>query len=327
MTGHVAEVAIVQQPPRVLDTRETLRRGASFIAEAASQGARLVVFPESWLSGYPAWVFGAAGWDDALARRLHRRFLEEAVVLGAAGSSDDDLAPMRESAAAHEVTVVVGVNERSGHAGGTVYNSLVTLASDGSIANVHRKLTPTHTERIAWGEGDGAGLRVLDTPVGRVGGLICWEHFHPLARHAMHTQHEQIHVAAWPDMPDIHHVASRMYAAEGRCFVVAAAQYLPVDDVPPELVDLYRAGLGSEQTPSDLLFDGGSTIIGPDGRDVIEPLRGTPGIVYASLPLTARDEMSLDLDVAGHYSRSDVFRLHVDRRRRASASFEDDEVR
>ncbi|WP_336631627.1 MULTISPECIES: carbon-nitrogen hydrolase family protein [unclassified Microbacterium] len=323
MTDDTAHVALVQQPARVLDSAETMRRGATHIADAAARGAQLIVFPETWVSCYPAWAFGAAGWDDPVARTWHARLLADAVVLGDADDLDDGLSPLRRAAQQSGVTVVVGINERPTPASGTVFNSLVTIGPDGALRNVHRKLTPTHTERIVWGEGDGAGLRVLDTAVGRVGGLVCWEHFHPLARQAMHAQDEQIHVAAWPDMPDMHHVASRMYAAEGRCFVLAVGQYLTVDDVPDDLLGLFRAGLGPSGDDPDVLFDGGSGVVGPDGSWLVPPVRGEATTIHAELPLVERDRMSLDLDVVGHYSRSDVFDLRVDRRRRAAARFTD----
>lgn len=327
MNSDSAHVALVQHPARVLDSAETMRRGAAHIAEAAEGGAQLIVFPESWVSCYPAWAFGAAGWDDPTARTWHARLLADAIVLGAADDLDDGLAPLRRAAQQYAVTVVVGINERPTRTSGTVFNSLVTIGPDGGVMNVHRKLTPTHTERIVWGEGDGAGLRVLDTEIGRVGGLVCWEHFHPLARQALHAQDEQIHVAAWPDMPDMHHVASRMYAAEGRCFVLAVGQYLTVDDVPDDLRDLFRAGLGPSGDDPRLLFDGGSGVVGPDGAWLVAPVHGEATTIHAVLPLVERDRMSLDLDVTGHYSRSDVFELRVDRRRRAAAHFTDGDSR
>lgn len=173
-------VAIVQQPPALLDLDESLRRAVAHITEAARSGADLVVFPETWLTCYPAWVFGLAGWRDAEARRWHARLLEQSPVLDPGG--DDALAPVRAAAREHGVTVVLGLNERAAPASGSLYNSLLTIGPDGGTLNVHRKLTPTHTERIVWAAGDGAGLRVVETPAGRVGSLVCWEHFHPLAR-------------------------------------------------------------------------------------------------------------------------------------------------
>lgn len=316
-------VAIVQMPAAVLDRAESLRRAAEYIQKAARQGARLVVFPETWLSCYPAWVFGMAGWDDAQAKYWYARLLADSPVIGLPDDMDDDLAMLREAARVNAVTVVMGMNERARHHGGSLYNSLVTIGPEGVILNVHRKLTPTHTERTVWANGDASGLRAVDTAVGRVGGLVCWEHWHPLARQALHAQDEQIHVAAWPDMPEMHHVAARSYAFEGRCFVLCAGQYLAADDVPAELLTAFRRGVGGNALDEGVLFNGGSGVIAPDGSWLAGPLFGEPGIVLASIDLAQIDAQHHDLDVAGHYLRPDVFELSVDRRARTGLSLRD----
>ncbi len=320
-------VAIVQQPPAVLDLAEGLLRAVRFVAEAASRGARLVVFPEAWLTCYPAWVFGMAQWDDAVARRWYGELLAQSPVLdpvAAAGGVTDGVQPLREAAAAAGVTVVMGLNERAAPGSGTLYNSLLTIGPDGRTLNLHRKLTPTHTERIVWASGDGAGLAVSETPVGRVGGLVCWEHWHPLIRQSLHAQQEQIHVAAWPDSPEMHHLAARTYAFEGRCFVLSAAQVLRREDVPAELLEAFLTGLGDVAADDAWLMDGGSGVVAPSGEWLVGPVRAEATLVVATLDLADRDARSLDLDVVGHYSRSDVLRLSVDRRRLGSGvSFSD----
>ncbi|MFI1830441.1 carbon-nitrogen hydrolase family protein [Streptomyces sp. NPDC020412] len=315
-------VAIVQQPPALLDLEESLRRAAAHVTEAAQSGADLVVFPETWLTCYPAWVFGLAGWRDAEARHWHARLLEQSPVLDPSG--DDAVAPVRAAAREHGVTVVLGLNERAARSSGSLYNSLLTIGPDGGTLNLHRKLTPTHTERIVWAAGDGAGLRVVDTPAGRVGSLVCWEHFHPLARHALHAQHEEIHVAAWPDMPESHVIAARSYALEGRCFVVSAGLVLSTDDVPDDLLAAYRKGVGPDAPTDGLLFTGGSSVVAPDGSWVVEPVHDQSRIITAVLDPARRYEETLDLDVVGHYGRPDVFTLSVDRtRREGGADFTD----
>lgn len=317
-------VAIAQHPPVVLNLEESLRRAVDHIADAARAGAGLVVFPEAWLTCYPAWVFGRAGWNDPVAKSWYGRLLDQSPVVGGAEDYDDGISRLRRAAREHQITVVMGLNERAGVASGTLYNSLATITPDGRLANLHRKLTPTHTERIVWAQGDAEGLRVVDTPVGRVGGLICWEHWHPLARQALHLQDEQLHVAAWPDVPEMHHVAARAYAFEGRCFVLCAGQYLTSDDVPSDLLADYRAGVGPDAPEAGVLFDGGSGIVGPDGSWLVGPVVGEPRLIVAKVPLSAASAEKLDLDVGGHYSRRDVFELTVDRRRRSGVIWVDE---
>jgi predicted amidohydrolase len=175
---------------------------------------------------------------------------------------------------------------------------------------------PTHAERLVWAYGDAAGLRAVETPAGRVGGLVCWEHWMPLPRQVLHASGEQLHVAAWPDTPELHQLAARSYAFEGGCYVLSAGLFLTTDDVPAELLDAYRAGVGPDAPASGILFDGGSSVIGPDGAWVVEPVRGRAELVVADIDLDRVDAAHADLDVAGHYARGDVFELRVDARRR-----------
>lgn len=306
--GGRRSIAVVQRPPALLDLAGTLERAVSAIEEAA--GADLVVFPEAWVTGYPAWVFGMAGWGDPEGRRWYGRLLRQSPVLGDADDRHDGLAPVRDAAARTGSTVVIGLNERSG---GTLYNSLATIGPDGRLLHVHRKLVPTHAERIVWGRGDGSGLRAVDTPAGRVGGLICWEHWMPLARQALHAEDEQIHIAAWPDVPELHEIAARGYAREGSCYVVSAGLFLTTGDLPDDLREAYRAGVGPGAPADGVLFDGGSSIAAPTGEWLVPPVRGRAELVVAEVDLDLVDEARADLDVAGHYSRPDVLTLRVDR--------------
>ena len=313
-------VAIVQEPPAILDLTEGVDRATEHVRSAAAKGAQLIAFPETWLTGYPAWVFGLSGWDDPQARELYKTLVSQSPSIDSPA-----LSPLREAAARCHVTVVLGLNERKGRNSGTLYNSLLTLGPGGETLNVHRKLIPTHTERIVWAASpDAQGLRACDTQAGRVGALICWEHWQPLIRQALHDQGEQIHVAAWPDMTEPHLVASQAYAFEGRCFVLAAAQFLRAEDVPDTVRDAFRVGVGPQTPEGGVWFPGGSGVVGPDGRWITKPLMGTPGIVHASVDLDQTIAYKHDLDVAGHYARPDIFTLTVDRRRREAVAWVDE---
>ncbi len=211
---------------------------------------------------------------------------------------------LAETAADLGVTIVVGVVEKvsEGPGRGTLYNSLLTYGHDGTLLNHHRKLVPTYTERLVWGSGDAVGLRAVSTPVGRVGGLVCWEHWMPLARQTLHESGEDIHVAVWPMVKEMHQVACRHYAFEGRCFVVAAGALMRATGLPAELE--LRTDVPD---PKQWLLRGGSAIIGPDGSYVVPPCFDAPAVIVADLDLGRVREESMTLDVGGHYHRPDCF--------------------
>jgi predicted amidohydrolase len=211
----------------------------------------------------------------------------------------------------HGVVVSIGVHERvaRGPGHGSLYNTQILLGPDGSILSRHRKLVPTHAERLAWAPGDGSGLEAADTPAGRVGALICWEHWMPLARQALHRSAEQIHVAAWPTVRDMYLVASRHYAFEGRCFVLAVGQIVAAADLPRELA--LPAGIGRDT--ATLVVSGGSAIIGPDGALLAGPVFDREEILTADLDLGRIAEESMLLDVTGHYDRPDLFEFRLKR--------------
>ncbi len=296
-------VAIVQSSPVFLDLEASVEKLVGLTAEAAGKGARIVTFGETWLPGYPAWLdycSDAALWDHAPSKEVFGRLRRNSVVV-----PGKETKLIGELAAKHELTLVIGVNERveTGPGNGTLYNSLLTFTPDGALANHHRKLVPTYTERLVWGQGDGGGLASVPTPAGRVGGLICWEHWMPLARQAMHHAGEDVHVAVWPTVHEMHQIASRHYAFEARCFVLAAGLVMRVKDLPVEL----RATTELAGDPDAFVLRGGSAIIGPDGKYVVEPVYEKETIVTATLDLEAIDREKMTLDVSGHYSRPDVF--------------------
>jgi nitrilase len=307
MSG-VFRVAIVQSSPVFLDLDASLAKAIRLAGEAAKRQARLIAFGETWLPGYPAWLdhcTDVALWDHRPSKDVFARLRQNSLTVPGKGAET-----LAQIAGDLKVTLVIGANERveTGPGNGTLYNTLLTFTPDGQLANHHRKLVPTYTERLIWGQGDGRGLRSIVTPGGRVGGLICWEHWMPLARQAMHIAGEHVHVAVWPTVHQMHQVASRHYAFEGRCFVLAAGMIMRVKDLPREL--RLTPGLGAN--PESFLLYGGSTIFGPDGRYVVEPLCEQEDIIIADLDLDALDRERMTLDVSGHYARSDLFTFQVE---------------
>jgi nitrilase len=300
--------AAVQASPVFLDREGTVEKAVRLIEEAANQGAKLVAFPETWIPGYPSWIYHAAEWNEPRSKRTFARLQRNAVRVPSPATD-----ALCRAARAADVHLVVGIHEQDAdYSTGTIYNSLLFVSDAGEILGTHRKLIPTHAERIVWGRGDGSTLHVFETPLGRLGGLICWEHWMPLTRFAMHAKGEQVHVAVWPDADEVHHLASRHYAFEGRCYVVCVGSYMTARDLPAdfELAETMGATGDAE------LLVGGSGIVGPDGTWVAEPVVGREEIVYGEIDLARIAEEQQALDAAGHYNRPDVFSLTVDERPR-----------
>jgi nitrilase len=297
-------VAVVQHPPVLLDRDATLARGVELLDEAARAGARLVSFPETWVPGYPEWLWRLRpGQDNALTGEIHARLLDSAVDLDAG-----QLQPLQDAAREHGVTVLAGVHERDGRfSRGTLYNTAVLVGPDGAILNRHRKLMPTNAERMVWGQGDGSGLRVVDTPVGRVGAMICWESYMPLARFTLYAQGLDFYVAPTWDAGSGWVSTMRHIALEGRCWVLGNGTAMRGRDVPADFPD--RDRLFPDQ--DDWFNPGDSVVVGPNGRIVAGPLRDEHGILYADCDPAAARAARRTLDVAGHYGRPDVFRLEV----------------
>lgn len=315
-------IAVIQEPPCFLNLPATIERAVALLRAVADSGADVAVFPETWLPGYPVWLDDAPDaclWDHAPAKALFRHLREHAPRI-----DGPEIATLSETAASTACHVVMGLHEKDA---GTLYNSMLLLAPDGRRA-VHRKLVPTYTERLVWGRGDGSGLVTVETPFGALGGLVCWEHWMPLARAAMHALGEAIHVAQWPWVKDIHQVASRHYAFEGRCFVAASGCVMSGDDIlegfdsasgPP----VARAVLEQMGGASDLVLRGGSAVIAPDGSYLVEPSYDSRDTVYADLDPGLIEEARLTLDVDGHYSRPDIFTLKVNTGSHRNVEFDD----
>jgi nitrilase len=299
-------IAVVQVPPVLLDKRATLVRAVEQIDEAARGGARLVAFPETFLPGYPTWIWRLRpGRDMALITEIHARLLANAVDL-----TTDDLAPLREAARRNSVFVVCGLDEIDGeYSRGTLYNTVVLIGADGSILNRHRKLMPTNPERMVWGMGDARGLRAVDTEIGRVGALICWENYMPLARFSLYADGMEVLFSPTWDSGDGWIGTMQHIAREARCYVVGCGTALEVSDVPPDFPG--RAELFPDA--NEWINDGDSVVVAPGGKILKGPMRREKGILYADIDRAAVVGARRVLDVAGHYARADVFELHVRR--------------
>jgi nitrilase len=306
--------AIVQRPPALLERDTTMARALAHLDEAVAAGARLVMFPETYLPGYPEYIWRLRPAEDyELAMQIHGLLVQNAIDLDA-----DDLRPLRDAAARHGVTVAVGVHERdASYSRASLFNTLVTIGPDGAIVNRHRKLVPTNPERMVWAPGDGSGLRVAETPVGRLGGLICWENFMPLARFTLYAQGIEVYLAPTWDEGEGWMGSMRHIAREGRCWVLSAGCSLQARDIPETFPDRDRL----YPDPDAWLNTGDSVIVAPDGEIVAGPLHAEHGILYAEVDPSRSGSAHYTLDVAGHYARPDVFRLRVDRSRPSQVSF------
>ncbi len=306
------KVAAIQYGPVYMNLAASVEKAVGLIGEAAAMGARLIVFPETWLPGYPAWLDcsrDVALWDHEPTKKVFLRLMENSVAVP--GPVTDEIG---RAAREHEVVINMSVNERvrEGAGRGTIYNTMLTFDASGALVNAHRKIMPTYTERMVWGMGEGASLRAVETVAGRVGGLICWEHWMPLARHALHTSGEDIHIAAWPQVKEMNLVASRHYAFEGRCYVIACGAVMRASELPPELEPIESL----KNNPYAFVLRGGSCIIAPDGRVLAGPVYDEEAILTAELDFSRIAEESLTLDVTGHYSRPDIFEVKLKSRDR-----------
>ena len=293
------------------DLERTVAKALSLIGEAAMQGARLAAFPEAFFPGYPAWLDYAidyARWDHPPTKQLYARLAANSMAI-----DSPEMRQLRVQARERGIVLALGINERvaSGRGSRSLYNSIVIIDADGAILNHHRKLRPTYTEQLVWAQGDGAGLRAVDTAAGRIGGLICWEHWMPHARQALHISGESIHIALWPAVKEMHQIASRHYAFESRAFALAIGNIMPAADFPAEL-DLPN---DLRAQPDALLLNGGSAVIAPDGAYLVEPVYDDETILYADLALARIAEEQMALDVTGGYARDDIFTFEVNRRR------------
>jgi nitrilase len=299
--------AAVQGTPVFLDRDATIDKVAQLTREAAENHARLIVFPEAFVPGYPDWVWRTLPWSD---RAWYSRLYDQAVDVP--GAATEALGAAAREASAY---LAIGVNER---AGGTLYNTLLYFQPDGSLLGTHRKLMATGAERLVWGQGDGSGLEVFDTPFGRLGGLTCWENYMPLARAALYTQGIDVYLAPTWDNSDVWVPTLRHIAKEGRVFVLGVTSCIRGSDIPRELPradEIYG--------DDDWLARGNTTICGPHGEILAGPLQGAEGIIYGEIDSDEARQVRRHFDPVGHYSRSEILRLVVEREPKPPVTFID----
>jgi nitrilase len=296
------KVACVQAEPAILDREATLDRLEQLAAEAAGNGAELVVFPETFIPVYPSsrWAKAFAGWQDDGAKRVFAQIAQNSIAVGSPSER-------RIAATAQELGVwlVTGVNEVEPERPGTIYNSLLYHSPAGELVLHHRKLVPTNHERLVWGQGDGRGLHAVETGFGRIGGLICWENYMPLARFALYESGVEIYIASTADDGDAWQATLVHIARESRAYVVSPCHFQRASSYPADFP------LASELEGAGLLGRGGSAILAPDGSYLAGPLYDDEGILYADLdPSTLLAERQR-FDPVGHYNRPDVLQLTV----------------
>jgi nitrilase len=295
----IVRSAVIQDSPVVFDREATIEKTGNLVRQAAEQGAQLVVMPEGFVSAYPIGLdFGArVGLRQPKGRDDFRRYYESA--MDVPGPTCDALGEITREA---RVLLVIGVIEREG---GTLYCTVLFFSPDGRMMGKHRKLMPTAMERLIWGFGDGSTLSLFDTPLGRIGSVICWENYMPMLRMHMYAQGIQLYCAPTADSRDTWFASMRHIALEGRCFVLSCCQYLTRADCPED----YAAIQGND--PTTVLMRGGSSIIGPLGQILAGPNFDGPCILTAELDLDEIPRSKYDFDVVGHYARPDIFRLSV----------------
>jgi nitrilase len=311
----MTKIAIIQNPPVMLDRQSTIDYAVSLVAETAANGAQLVIFPEAFIPGYPAWIWRLRpGTDWTLTERIHERLLDNAVDLDA-----DDLGPLCQAASDHQLTIVCGINERdSAFSKATLYNSVVVIGANGKLLNKHRKLMPTNPERMIWGFGDATGLNVVDTPAGRIGTLICWENYMPLARYALYAQGIEIYIAPTYDSGDGWIGTLQHIAREAGCWVLGSGTALKGTDFPddfPNRSELYP-------DPEEWVNAGDSIVIAPGGEIQAGPMRNEQGVLYTEINTESVAMARRTLDIVGHYARPDIFTLHVNTQAQRPVEFE-----
>ncbi|SHH88035.1 carbon-nitrogen hydrolase family protein [Cognatishimia maritima] len=302
----MTKVAIIQEPPVYLNLSATMDRAVELVEKAARDGAKLTVFPEAWFPGYPTFVWrlppGAGmGKTDDLFAKLQTNSID---------LSQNGFAPLQEAARENDMVIVAGYQELDGEvSGSTLFNSCITIDADGRIVNNHRKLMPTNPERMVWGFGDGSGLNVVDTAVGRIGALICWENYMPMARAALYAQNIDIYVAPTWDSGDTWLATMQHIAREGGCWVIGCATALEASDIPTDIPHY------DELFPNkdEWVNPGDAVVYKPFGGVSAGPMHREKGLLVTEIDVSAARASRRKFDASGHYARPDVFKLSVNR--------------
>ena len=303
MSSSTFKVAAVQAMPVFLNREATVEKACALIAQAGENGAKLVAFPEAFIPAYPDWVWAVPAGDDEILAGLYAELLANSVDIP--GPVTDSLC---EAAAQAGVYVVMGVNERNTEASGSsIYNTLLYIDDQGKIMGKHRKLVPTGGERLVWAQGDGSTLAAYDTTLGKLGGLICWENYMPLARYAMYAWGVQIYIAATWARGELWLSTIRHIAKEGGVYVISTCIAMRKDDIP-DRYDLRKKFYGGED---EWINVGDSAIVHPSGEIIAGPVRKREDILYAEVDPRRMSGSRWLLDVAGHYARPDVFTFSV----------------
>ncbi|MEZ4833797.1 MAG: carbon-nitrogen hydrolase family protein [Caldilineaceae bacterium] len=308
------KVAVIQAASVLFDREASVDKACRLTHEAAGQGVQLVLFPEAFVPAYPRGLsFGAVvGSRSAQGRRTWQRYWANAVDVPSPAT--DALGEAARQAGVH---LAIGVIERDGDSsGGTLYCTVLYFGPTGELLGKHRKLKPTASERLMWGEGDGSTLTVLDTELGKIGGLICWENYMPLARMSLYGKGVEIYLAPTADSRDTWQATMQHIACEGRCFVLGCNQYVTKSMYPADLPGVEELADQPEE-----MCRGGSVIVSPLGEVLAGPLYGEEGILYADLDMAEVAQSKFDFDVTGHYARPDVFQLIVNEQALSSVTF------
>jgi nitrilase len=310
----MTKIAIVQHPPVYLDLPKTMRRAVGLIEAAAREGCQMLVFPEAWFPGYPTFVWRLRpGSGMSKTDKLFACLQDNAVDLGRGG-----MKPLQEAAKEHGMVIVAGYQEIDGTvSGSTLFNSCIIIDADGAIANNHRKLMPTNPERMVWGFGDGSGLNVVETAMGRIGALLCWESYMPLARYALYAQNIDIYVAPTWDSGETWLATMQHIAREGGCWVIGCATALEASDIPTDIphYDVLFPNKDEWVNPGD------AVVYKPFGGIHAGPMHQEKGTLIAEIDVEAARCSRRKFDASGHYARPDVFSLSVNRSKQAPVTF------